>query len=157
MATLVLKIREGCGEVFVEFHVDGEDLGARIMADLGDEGFDDVLPWFGGDYQIKDTVLGDAARQDGVQNAIMLACGCGHFACSGVSADVVANAETITFSNFSTWRHGRRIVAAVEPVSFDRRQFESALAKLYRDVAEWRPSPPGTEVPPRIILIPPPA
>jgi hypothetical protein len=158
MSTFRLKIREGCEEPYVEFHVDGEDLGARIMAALGDEGFDDVLPWFGGDYRIDDTVLGYKALHDGTRNAIMLACGCGQSACSSVWADVTATPDTITFSNFSTWRHGREIVAPVEPVSFERNQFASAVAKLQRDVEDWRPPPPQAEAQqPRVLVTPPPA
>jgi hypothetical protein len=45
----------------------------------------------------------------------------------------------------------------VEPVSFDRHQFESAITNLRRDVAEWRPPPPKTEAPPRVLVTPPPA
>lgn len=140
MSTLQLKIREGCEEPYVEFHVDGEDLGARIMAAFGDEGFDDVLPWYGIDYRIEDTVLGGTAPRDGARKAIIFACGCGCSACSSVWADVTADDDTITLSNFSTWRHARDIVASIEPVSFDRHQFESAVANLRRDVAEWRPT-----------------
>jgi len=156
VSILVLKIREGCEEPYVEFHVDGEDLGARIMAAFGSEGFDDGLPWFGGDYGIEDTVLGGKALKDGARKTILLACGCGQSACSSVQADITVTANTITLSNFSTWRHGHEIFAAVDAVSFDRRQFESAIAQLRREVAEWRPPPPKTMEQARVLLTLPP-
>jgi hypothetical protein len=111
------------------------------MAAFGKDGFDDVLPWFGLDYQLDDTVLGDKAVREGARKAIVFACGCGCFACSGVWADVTLDGDTITLSNFSTWRRGHDIVAPMEPVSFSRQQYESAIASLRQDVAKWQPPP----------------
>ena len=103
MSTLVLKIREGCEQPYVEFHVDGEDLGARIMAAFGDEGFDDVLPWSGGDYGIEDTVLADNA---------------GRRACAAAAAQRLTLCRTChqpsragfrsTIRRSIVWRRGRR-------------------------------------------------
>jgi hypothetical protein len=78
VSTLLLKIREGCEEPYVEFHVDGEDFGSRVRAALGEAGFDDVLPWYGGDYKIDETVLGEPVRRSGAEGAILFACGCGY-------------------------------------------------------------------------------
>ncbi|MDB5297846.1 MAG: hypothetical protein JWO31_3829 [Phycisphaerales bacterium] len=129
----------------MEFHIDGEDLGSRVKAALGDEGFDDVLPWCGGDYKIDETVLGESARRDGAEGAILFACGCGQYACSGVSADVIVSGDTLTLRNVSTWRGGQLVLARIEPIILDRQQFEAAVAKLHRNLAEWRP-PPKAEV-----------
>ena len=41
---LELKIRENREEPYIEFHVDGQDLGAVLKAVFGEAGFDDVLP-----------------------------------------------------------------------------------------------------------------
>jgi hypothetical protein len=113
------------------------------------------LPWFGGDYEIDDTVLGEAALREGAKQAIMLACGCGCFECSGVRADVTAGPETIMFSNFTTRRGGREIVAGVGPVVLDRGQVESALERLRSEVAEWRRPVEEARVG-RVIVTPPP-
>jgi hypothetical protein len=156
MSTLRLKIREGCAEPYVEFHVDGADLGARLMAAFGEAGFDDVLPWYGGDYGIEDTVLGEPARRNGAEEAILFACGCGQYACSGVAANVVVSSDTVTFRDFSTWRGGQKVVAPIEPVVLDRRQFDDAVRQLEREIETWRP-PPKTEVPRRVLVTPPPA
>lgn len=115
MAQLELKIIEGCQEPYIEYYVDGVNLGARIEEALGAAGFDNCLPWYGSDYSIDDTVLGEKARTQGLQGAIILACGCGCYACSGVSADVYVTESTIIFCHFSTWRRGERIVAPLEP------------------------------------------
>jgi hypothetical protein len=139
MPTLHLKIREGCEEPYIEFHVDGEDLGRRVSQSFGEASSDDVLPWFGGDYILEETVLGDAVRARGSDQALFLACGCGHSACSGVWARVTVAGETITLSHFSTWCRRGRVEAALEPVVFDRRQLEDAVAQLRRDIESWRP------------------
>ena len=142
IAHLDLKIREGCQELYIEFHADGADLGTRIEEALGEAGFDDVLPWYGGDYSISETVLGEEARTSGAaESAILLACGCGQYACGGVSADVHVTNATITLSKFSTWRQGEWIVAALDPVVFDRGQFEEAIHRLKSMIEEWRPPP----------------
>lgn len=139
MSVLRLKIREGCEEPYVEFHVDGEDLGKRIESALGHAGFDDVLPWYGGDFKIEDTVLGESARRYGAEGAIFLACGCGYYACSGVFADVVVSNDTVTLRSFRTWRGEQTLIAPVEPVVFNRDQFEAAVSQLEREIASWRP------------------
>jgi hypothetical protein len=137
--TLVLKIIEGCEAPYVQFYVDGGDLGQRVKAALGEDGFDDVLPWYGGDYKIEETVLGEVVRRNGAEGAVLFACACGQFGCSGVWADVVVCGETLILKNFSTWRRGQRIVAAIEPVRFDRKQFDEAVRELERDIEAWRP------------------
>ena len=156
MSTLLLKIREGCEEPYVEFHVDGEDLGSRVKAALGDAGFDDVLPWYGGDYEVDDTVLGIPVRRSGAEGAILLACGCGYSACSGVFANVVVAGDTLTIRDIFTWRGGRKVVAPIAPLVFDRAQFDDAVRQLEREVETWRP-PPKVEVSRRGLGTPPPA
>ena len=157
MSTLRLKIREGCEEPYVEFHVDGEDLGSRIKASLGEVGFDDVLPWYGGDYKLDETVLGRPARCNGAEGAILFACGCGYFDCSGVFANVVVTDDTLTIRDIFTWRGGQKVVAPIEPVVFDRVQFDDAVRQLEREIENWRPPPPKAEVPRRVLVTPPPA
>jgi hypothetical protein len=139
VSTLVLKIREGCEDPYVEIHVDAEDLGARVKAALGEAGFEDVLPWYGGDYTIDDTVLGGPVRRCGGEGAILFACGCGQFACGAVFANVVVDGDTLTLREIYAWRGGARVVAALPPVVFNRGQFEDAVRGLERDVAMWRP------------------
>jgi hypothetical protein len=156
VSKLCLKICEGCQEPYVEFHVDGEDLGTRVKAAPGGAGFDDVLPWYGGDYQIDETVLGERARRDGAAGAILFACGCGYSACSAVFADVVVAGDTLTLREFSTWRGGRKVIASIAPVVFDRPQFDDAARQLEREVESWRPPPPKPEVPRRVLVTPPP-
>jgi hypothetical protein len=153
---LLLKIRQGCDAPYVEFHVDGQDLGARVRAALGEAGFDYVLPWYGGDYRIEETVLGEQVRRNGAEDAILFACGCGHHACSGVCADVVISGDTLALREFSTWRGGQKVIAPLDPVVFDRRQFDDAVRQLEREVEAWRP-PPKIEVPRRVLVTPPPA
>ena len=157
MSTLRLKIREGCEEPYVEFDIDGEDLGSRIKAALGEAGFDDVLPWHGGDYKVDETVLGEPARRSGAESAILFACGCGYSACSGVFADVVVAGDTLTIRDTYTWRGSQKVVAPIEPVVFDRGQFEDAVRQLERDVEAWQPPPPKAEAPRRVLVTPPPA
>jgi hypothetical protein len=139
MSTLVLKIREGCEEPYVEFHVDGDDLGKRVKAALGEAGFDDVLPWHGGDYKIDETVLGEPARRNGAEGAILFACGCGYYGCSGVFANVVVADDTIMIRDISTFRGGQRVVAPVSPIVFDRQQFDDAVRQLKFQIELWRP------------------
>jgi hypothetical protein len=153
---LELKIRENCEEPYVEFHVDGQDLGAVLMAAFGEAGFDDVLPWNGGDYAIAETVLGAQVRKNGAASAILFACGCGYYACSVVTTDVTVDQETIAFSRFATPSRGGLAVAPLEPIVFDRRQFEEAVAALERAVAAWR-STPRPVVPPKPVIELPPA
>lgn len=155
MSTLHLKICVGSEELYVEFHVDGADLGPRVKAALGEAGFDDVLPWYGGDYKIDETVLGEPVRRSGAQDAILFACGCGYYACSGVSANVVVEGDTLTIRDISTWRGGQRVVADLPPLVFDRGQFDEAVRQLERDVELWRPTP-RTETPRRVLVTPPP-
>lgn len=156
MSTLRLKIREGCEEPYVEFHVDGEDLGSRVKAALGEAGFDDVLPWHGGDYKVDETVLGDAARRSGAEGAILFACGCGYFGCSGVFANVVISGDTLSIRDIFKWRGGRKVFAPMAPVVFDRGQFDDAVRQLQREIEAWRP-PPKTEVRRSVPVTPPPA
>jgi hypothetical protein len=148
MSTLLLKISEGCDEPYVEFHVDGSDLGARVRAALGEAGYDDVLPWYGGDYKVDQTVLGEPARRGGAQDAILFACGCGHYACSGVSANVVVIADTLTIRDISTRHRGQRVEASIPPIIFDRRQIDEAVQQLEREIAAWRPPPKPAAPPP---------
>jgi len=155
MSTLLLKIREGCEEPYVEFHVDGEDLGSRVTAALGEAGFDDVLPWYGGDYKIDETVLGERARQNGAEGAILFACGCGYSACSAVFANVDVVGDTLTLREFSTWRGAQKVIASMAPVVFDRAQYDDAVRQLEREVETWRP-PPKVEVSRRGLVTPPP-
>jgi hypothetical protein len=152
---LELKIRENREEPYIEFHVDGQDLGAVLKAVFGEAGFDDVLPWNGGDYSIGETVLGEQVRKHGAASAILFACGCGYYACSVVTTDVSVAQETITFSKFATPWRGGLAVAPLGPIVFDRRQFEEAVTALERAVAAWRPTP-RPEVRPRpVIELPP--
>ena len=136
---LDLRIRAGCSEPYIEFHVDGHDLGARIRQSLGEAGFNEVLPWPGGDYSISETVLGEAIRSQGGKKAILLACGCGCSGCSSVHADVDVADDKITFSNFVTWHWGGPVRSALDPITFDRGQFEGAVARLQTMLEEWRP------------------
>lgn len=154
MAQLELKIIEGCQEPYIEYYVDGVNLGARIEEALGAAGFDNCLPWYGSDYSIDDTVLGEKARTQGLQGAIILACGCGCYACSGVSADVYVTESTIIFCHFSTWRRGERIVAPLEPVEFDRARFLKAVKSLHSMITSWQPPPASASTPPTTKAIP---
>ncbi len=143
MSTLLLKISEGCQEAYVEFYVDRENLGERVKAALGGDGFDDVLPWFGGDYTIDQTVLGERMRRDGGESAILFACGCGYFGCSNVSASVVVSGTSLTLRDLFTWRGGRKVFAPIEPITFDRTQFDDAVVQLEREIAAWHPPEKG--------------
>ncbi len=147
MSNLDLKISEGCQEPYVEFHVDGADLAIRIKEAFGEASFDEALPWYGVDYSTSDTVLGEEARTKGAEGAILFACGCGCYACSGVFADVHVTDTTITFSNFSTWWRGGRAVAALDPVVFDRGQFEEAVSRLHFMIESWRPPSDTAQAP----------
>jgi hypothetical protein len=118
--TLRLKIREACDEPYVEFHVDGENLGARVHAAFGEFGADDVLPWRGGDYTIDETVLGEPARRSGLEGAILFACGCGYYACSGVFANVVVDGDALTIQEVFIWHGDKQIIAPLAPLTFDR-------------------------------------
>jgi hypothetical protein len=139
ISSLILRIPSPSHGPYVKFIVDGEDLGQRIKTSLGAEGFDDALPWEGSDFGLEDTVLGEPFIREGGKQAILLACGCGHYACSGIFANVTVTAETVTWSHFATWRHGREIIAPIAPVTFDRSQFEQAIAEVHRQAAQWRP------------------
>lgn len=144
MPTLHLKLTGGW--LHVEFHVDGEDLSTRLRHAFGRENpaeFPwDGLPWPGGDYKPADTVLGDEVRRAGAAGAILFACGCGYSMCGAVFADVSVTDATVTLSNFTTWMGGGKVVAATDPLVFDRAQFEEAVARLEREVEAWRPPPP---------------
>ena len=140
MPRLELKLRDGCQEPYVEFYIDGQDLGPRVMAALGEAGFDDVLPWYGGDYTREEAVLGTEARVKGLHGAVLFACGCGYWACSGVVADVEVTDDTVTIQRIFTWRGNQRVAADLEPLVFDRVQFDEAVRALERDIAVWRPS-----------------
>jgi hypothetical protein len=139
VSKLVLKVREACEEPYIEFYVDGENLGGRVKSALGEAGFDDVLPWYGGDYRIEETVLGESARRTGVEGAILFACGCGQYACGGVSASVVIAGEMLILRDIFTGRGGQRVVASIEPITFDRKQFEEAVSQLQREIEVWHP------------------
>lgn len=139
MAHLDLRIREGCEEPYIEIYADAVNLGDQISESFGSEGWDDVLPWWGTDYQISETVLGQEVWASGMKGAIILACGCGCHSCSGVNVDVAVNDDTIVFSNFTTWRYGGSIRSSLEPITFDRKQYEDAVRLLHHRIQEWRP------------------
>lgn len=157
MSTPLLKIRGECEEPYIDFYVDGEDLGRRVKAALGEAGFEDCLPWNGIDYDIEETVIGESACRIGANGAVLFACGCGCYACGGVSADMLVRGDTITLQNISTWRGGKNVIAPMNPITFDRQQYEIAVAKLRNDVAAWRPPPRKPKEPVRILITPPPA
>jgi hypothetical protein len=137
LSTLHLKIREGCEEPYVEFHVDGQDLGRRVAEAFGEASFDDdVLPWRG---YIEKTVLGQKTRKEGAEHAILFVCGCGEPTCRAVFADVIVAGDTITLQNFSTWHVRQTVVAPIEPIVFDRKQYNDAIQQLERDIANWHP------------------
>jgi hypothetical protein len=140
MATLTLTILPNCQELYVQFYVDAENLGTRVKSSLGQFGFDDVLPWNGGDYSISETVLGESARTKGTDKAILFACGCGQYGCSAVFARVESNDSSIVFAEFFTYARGERLVAPVAPVTFDRKQFESAVRQLEKAIEGWSPA-----------------
>jgi hypothetical protein len=142
MSTLSLRILPNCYELYVEFYVDAENLGTRVKTSLGQFGFDNVLPWYGGDYSISETVLGESARTKGADEAILFACGCGQYACSAVFARVKSSDESIMFSEFFTYARGDRVLAAIEPVTFDRKQFDDAILQLEEDIKVWSPMKP---------------
>jgi hypothetical protein len=154
IARLELKVRDGCDEPYVEVYVDGEDIDVRLSAALGHDRFDGSLPWYGIDYSIDETVFGEAARRDGAGAAILFACGCGCAMCSSVSVSVVVDDATITLSHFVVSWGREQSVAAVDPIVFDRRQFEEAVAGLPGLVAAWRPRDRAMEAPPRVIQLP---
>jgi hypothetical protein len=139
VSKLVLKVREACEEPYIEFYVDGENLGRRIKSALGEAGFDDTLPWYGGDYKIEETVLGETARRGGAEGAVLFACGCGQHASGGVSASVVVAGETLILRDIFTWRGGQRVFASIEPITFDRKQFEEAVLQIQREIEAWHP------------------
>ncbi len=85
------------------------------------------------------TVLGEQARRSGAEGAILFACGCGLYACSGVFANVVVVGETLTIRDIATWRRDQRIVAPLAPIVFNRNQFDDAVRDLERDIEAWRP------------------
>ena len=149
MACLELKIRAGCQEPYVEFFVDGIDLGARVRESFGTAGYDEVLPYHGVDYSLSETVLGEEVRSHGAKSAIILACGCGCgcSACSSVRVNVALSEKTITFSNFSTWSQGKPVESNLGAVVFDRMQFEEAISGLQAMIEAWQP--PTIKVPPQ--------
>ena len=156
VANLDLQIPSDAREPYVVIRVDGVDLGGRIKEALGDAGFDNVLPAWGMDFSLDDTVFGAEMRSKGRAGAILLACSCGMSGCSEVTADVHVTDTTVTWSGFATWRQ-KRVVAALDPVVFDRSQFEKAVTKLLVEVGEWAPPPAdswsdGRETPPLLAL-----
>jgi len=128
--------------------VDGKNLGHRVKVALGEAGFDEVLPWYGGDYKVEETVLGEAARRNAAEGAILFACGCGQYACSGVSANVVISGGMLTLRDIFTWRGGQCVFAPIEPITFDRQQFDDAVRRLERQIELWPParSPAGRDM-----------
>ena len=74
-----------------------------------------------------------------------------------MSANVVISGDTLTLREFSTWRGGQKVIAPIEPVVFDRRQFDDAVRQLERVVETWRPPPPKADAPRRVLVTPPPA
>jgi len=137
MSTLSLNILPNCHEPYVEIYIDAENLGTKVKTALGKFGFDAVLPWHGGDYSIAETVLGESIYTNGSDEAILFACGCGHYACSAVFAKVQSSDEAVIFSEFFTYARGERVVATIEPVVFDRKQFENSIRQLEEDVKVW--------------------
>lgn len=135
---LDLSFPPDASEPYVVFDVDGVDLGGRIKEAFGADEFDECLPWYGTDYSIAETVFGPEARLKGRKCALLLACNCGCQGCSGVTADVQVTETMVIWSGFRAWRPGRSIVAALDPVVFDRTQFEEAVTRLIVEVEDWR-------------------
>ena len=137
-STLRLTIREGCSEPYIEFYVDGLSLRSTIDAAPGGGSFsiEECLPWWGGDYNIDQTVLGQYARTVGLKDATLFVCGCGQYGCGGaVLVDVYTDEHAITFCNF-------RVDTNANPIDFDRRQYNDEVADLTARVAAWKPPPP---------------
>jgi len=131
----------GASQPCVQYFVDEEDLGKRVCRALGEAGVIDALPWFGADYDLEDTVLGEKMGREGAEGAILLACGCGHSGCSSVRVDVMVTETTIVWSRFWTWWEGRMVVAAIPAVNFERRGFEEAVGGVRAEMARWKPAP----------------
>ena len=85
-------------------------------------------------------LLGEPARRSGAEGAILFACGCGYYACSGVFANVVIDGDTLMIRDIFTWRGSQRVVAALQPTAFDRRQFDDAVRQLEREIEAWKPA-----------------
>lgn len=143
LSTLQLTFNPEDTEPYVEFHVDGSDFGKRVKSAFGPAGFDDALPWPGGDYTPADTVLGERVLQHGSKGAILFACCCGYVACSGVSAEVTVTSDTVTLSNLTTWFERQWHVAPIEPVTFARQQYEQAVRDLRQRIERWRHTTPS--------------
>src|SRR3982750_4387556 len=136
MRKLQLKVREGCQEPYIEFYVDGQNLGTQLSDACGGRSIEDVLPWYGIDYKISDTVFGEGVRRDGASSAILFACGCCVSACGVVFVRVTVDRERITLSEFSTGG----VVVPLAPLIFDRHQFDDAVRSVQRELESWRPS-----------------
>lgn len=134
MSVIELKLLDGAEDPYILFFVDGHDFGTQVKAAFGEAGYDSCLPWYGVDYQLDETVVGQEIRRSGGKSVVFLVCGCGCWACSGVHVDVDVTDGSITWSGFSTWWKGERIVAPVDPVTFDRAQFDDAVAKLHAEL-----------------------
>ncbi len=140
MAHLSFRIKDECQEPYIEIFVDGENFGAKVKEALGDRGFHDLLPWGGGDYTLNETVLGSQAQTLGEHRLLLLACGCGYTGCGGdVYATVVVTESHVTFDVITTNRLDE--MAPLDPVVFDRPQYQEAIAELYRLIEAWRPAP----------------
>jgi hypothetical protein len=159
-----MRIREGCEEPYIEFQVDGVDLGAILAtafrATLPDGVFEDVLPWYGVDFDPFDTVLSPSVLEHGSLGALLLVCGCGCSACGSVSARVTVTDRDVTWSAFKTHFAGQLIEADVSPIRVDRSQFDAELAHLHLELQAFesrrtalKPTPPPT---PPLITPPPP-
>jgi hypothetical protein len=149
ISALHLTILPGCDDIYVQFLVDGQDLGGMVRQSAGQHArffYDDILPYNGGgDCQPEATVLGKPARTQGLRGAILFACGCGQSACSCVLADVSLTETTVTLHNFRVHKDRRSSLA---PITFTRANFEAAIADLERQVAGWRHPPPQPPKPP---------
>lgn len=137
MSHLRLQLLPNCDEPFVEFYVDGENLGTLVKASLG-PGSEDVLPLHGGDFSFEDTVLGESVRRNGAESAILFACGCGYSACGSVHAKVIVDGNRLSITEISTWNYGGSC-ALIEPFVFDRDEYEAAVLQLEADLKSWRP------------------
>lgn len=119
---------------YVRFFVDGVDLGLQTKAAFGEHGFDEILPL--SDLMGEDTVIDEDVVRHGADRALLLACGCGISGCSSVDATVRVTESTITWSDFTKFHGGQRNIAQLEPVTFDRRQFEEEVRRV-RDAIRW--------------------